>query len=151
MFKRLLIIAGLLLFSVCAAAAQAPSAEAMTAARKLVTTLKLSDQYKALLPAILLGIKPALTQDRPEIEQDYDRLMPISRMPFTPYYNSMLDAAATVYASNFYDGRVARDRGVLSQPGRTKIIWKNRRPSPSRSCRSARMAAARRPTISKCA
>ena len=73
----------------------------MTAARSLVTTMKLADQYKALLPAILLGLKPALTQDRPEIERDYETMMPMITEAFTPYYTSMVDGIATVYATNF--------------------------------------------------
>jgi uncharacterized protein len=101
MFKRVTAIAALVLFSFGAAEAQTPSPEAMAAARTLVTTLKLSDQYKALLPVILLGIKPGLTQDRPEIEQDYNSLMPSIADAYAPYYNSMIDAAATVYATNF--------------------------------------------------
>ena len=35
-----------------------------------MTAMKLADRYKALLPAILPGLKPELTQDRPEIERD---------------------------------------------------------------------------------
>src|ERR1700694_243076 len=101
MSRRLLIIASMLLFSICAATAQTPSPDAMTAARSLVTTMKLSDQYKALLPAILLTLRPALTQDRPEIERDYDAMMPMIVDAFTPYYNAMVDDIATIYASNF--------------------------------------------------
>jgi hypothetical protein len=77
MVRRLLIVACLLLLSASAVRAQTPSSDAMTAARSLVTTMKLADQYKALLPAILLGLKPALTQDRPEIERDYETMMPM--------------------------------------------------------------------------
>ena len=101
MLKRAIVFAALLSFSFGGARAQTPSPEAMTAARALVTTLKLSDQYKALLPVILLSIKPGLTQDRPEIEQDYNSLMPAIADAYTPYYNSMVDAAATVYATAF--------------------------------------------------
>jgi hypothetical protein len=101
MFKRVTVIAALLLLSAGATQAQTPSPEAMSAARTLVTTLKLSDQYKALLPVILLSIKPGLTQDRPEIEQDYNSLLPSIADAYAPYYNSMIDAAATIYATTF--------------------------------------------------
>src|ERR1700681_2776790 len=99
--KRLMIVGSVLLFSVGVARAQTPSPEAMAAARELVTTLKLSDQYKALLPAILLGLKPALTQDRPEIERDYETMMPMVADAFEPYYTSMVDGIAAIYATNF--------------------------------------------------
>ncbi|MDE2332063.1 MAG: hypothetical protein KGK16_14945, partial [Bradyrhizobium sp.] len=84
MLRSVMVIVVLLLFSAGAAEAQTPSPEAMSAARALVTTLKLPDQYKALLPVILLGIKPALVQDRPEIEQDYNLLMPAIADAYTP-------------------------------------------------------------------
>jgi hypothetical protein len=46
----------------------------MKVARSLVTTMKLGDQYKALLPTILLRIKPLVTQQRAELEKPYDFL-----------------------------------------------------------------------------
>ena len=82
--KRLMIVGSVLLFSVGVARAQTPSPEAMAAARELVTTLKLSDQYKALLPVILLGLKPTLTQDRPEIERAYEAMLPAVADVYTP-------------------------------------------------------------------
>src|SRR5271156_4088386 len=101
MSRRLLIIAGMLVLSISAASAQTPSPDAMTAARSLVTTMKLPEQYKALLPGILLGLRRTLTQDRPEIERDYEAMMPTIVDTFTPYYNAMLDDIATVYAKSF--------------------------------------------------
>ena len=102
-----------------------------------MTTLKLSDQYKALLPVILLSIKPGLTQDRPEIEQDYNSLMPSIADAYTPYYNSMVDAAATIYATTFTADELRRSRrSIAGQPG--KNCCRNRRPSPSRSMQVGR-------------
>jgi uncharacterized protein len=99
--KRLMIIGGMLLFSISLASAQTPSPEALSAARSLVETLKLSDQYKALLPVILLGLRPALVQDRPEIERDYEAMMPTVTDAYTPFYDAMIDSAATIYANTF--------------------------------------------------
>src|SRR6202040_3672847 len=74
MSRRLMTIAGILLLFVCGASAQAPSPEAMNAARKLVVTLKIGDQYRALLPLLLLKLRPVVAQDSPEIERDYDAM-----------------------------------------------------------------------------
>ena len=74
MSRHILMTAGVLLCLTLGASAQAPSPDAMSAARSLVTTMKLGDQYKALLPVILLNLKPTLVQDRPEIERDYDAM-----------------------------------------------------------------------------
>jgi uncharacterized protein len=95
------IVSGIVLGLACGARAETPSPEALTAARSLVTTLRLSDRYKALLPAILLSLKPALVQDRPEIERDYDAMTTMIADVYTPFYNAMLDNAATIYASTF--------------------------------------------------
>jgi len=125
MSRRLLLIVSMLVFSICAVSAQAPSPDAMTAARSLVTTMKLSDQYRALLPGILLGLRPALTQDRPEIERDYDAMMPTIVDAFAPYYNAMVDNIATVYANNFTAGELREIEAFYRQPVGQKLLQKS--------------------------
>jgi len=129
MVRRLLIVACLWLLSAQAIWAQAPTSDAMApdamaAARSLVSTMKLADQYKALLPAILLGLKPALTQDRPEIEQDYDAMMPTIAEAFAPYYTSMVDGVAAVYASNFTVAELRDIEAFYRQPTGQKMLEK---------------------------
>jgi hypothetical protein len=123
--KPLMIAGSVLLFSIGVARAQTPSPEAMAAARELVTTLKLSDQYKALLPVILLGLKPALTQDRPEIERDYDAMMPAVADAYTPYYNAMVDSIATVYANSFSVDELRQIEAFYRQPVGQKFLDKS--------------------------
>jgi hypothetical protein len=124
MARRLLIVACLLLLSASVTRAQTPEPGAMTAARSLVTTMKLADQYKALLPGILLGLKPTLTQDRPEIERDYEAMMPMIADAFTPYYASMVDAIATVYANNFTAAELREIETFYRQPVGQKMLAK---------------------------
>jgi uncharacterized protein len=124
MARRLLIVACLLLLSAPVTRAQTPAPDAMVAARNLVTTMKLADQYKALLPAILLGLKPALTQDRPEIERDYDAMMPMIADAFTPYYASMVDGIAAVYATNFTATELRDIEAFYRQPVGQKMLEK---------------------------
>ena len=124
MVRRLLIVACLLLLPVSASRAQAPTPDAMAAARSLVNTMKLADQYKALLPAILLSLKPALTQDRPEIEQDYDAMLPMIADAFTPYYTSMVDGIAAVYATNFTAAELREIEAFYRQPVGQKMLEK---------------------------
>ena len=124
MVRRLLIVACLLLLSASAMRAQTPSSDAMTAARSLVTTMKLADQYKALLPAILLGLKPALTQDRPEIERDYETMMPMVADAFEPYYTSMVDGIAAIYATNFTAAELRDIEAFYRQPTGQKMLEK---------------------------
>jgi uncharacterized protein len=125
MSRRLLIIAGMLLFSISAASAQAPSPDAMNVARTLVTTMKLPEQYKALLPAILLGLRRELTQDRPEIERDYDAMKPTIEAAFTPYYTAMLNDVAAVYASNFTVAEMRDMEAFFQKPAGQKYLEKS--------------------------
>ena len=124
MVRRLLIVACVLLLSALPARAETPSSDAMTAARSLVTTMKLADQYKALLPAILLSLKPALTQDRPEIEHDYETLMPMVADAFAPYYASMVDGIAAIYATNFTAAELRDMEAFYRQPTGQKMLEK---------------------------
>jgi hypothetical protein len=101
MSRYLSLISALLLCLALPAAAETPSPEAMTTARNLVTTMGLADQYRALLPVILLSLKPTVTQDRPEIEHDYDSMAAMIASAYTPFYNQMVEQAATLYATNF--------------------------------------------------
>ena len=122
MSKRATIIGVLLLFSISVALAQTPSPDAMTAARSLVTTMKLPEQYKALLPAILLGLKRTLTQDRPEIESDYDSMQPMVEAAFAPYYAAMLNDVATVYAKNYTVDEMREMEAFLQRPVGQKYL-----------------------------
>jgi hypothetical protein len=72
----------------------------------------------------LLSLKPALTQDRPEIEQDYDAMMPMIADAFTPYYTSMVDGVAAVYASNFTAAELRDIEAFYRQPTGQKMLEK---------------------------
>ena len=122
MARRLLIIACMFLVSVSGTSAQTPSPDAMTAARSLVTTMKLADQYKALLPTILLSLKPAVVQDRPEIERDYEAMMPMIADAFTPYYSAMVDDIAIIYANSFTAGELREIEEFYRQPVGQKLL-----------------------------
>lgn len=101
MSRRALTIAIALLLLVCGASAQTPSPEAMSAARKLVVTLKIADQYRAQLPQLLLKLRPVVAQDRPEIERDYDSLTAPGSEIYAPFAASMIDQIAALYAQSF--------------------------------------------------
>jgi uncharacterized protein len=116
------IFSGMFLGLTCGAMAETPSREALSAARSLVTTLKLADRYMALLPAILLRLKPALVQDRPEIERDYDAMSVMVADIYTPFFNAMLDNAATIYASKFTVDEMRQIEAFYSQPVGQKFL-----------------------------
>lgn len=122
---RLTAIGAMLLLSMSVAPAQTPSPEAMSAARSLIMTLKLSEQYKALLPGILLGLKPTLTQDRPEIERDYEAMLPRIADAYKPYYDALVDGVARVYASNFSIENMRELEAFYRRPVGQKLLEKS--------------------------
>lgn len=107
--RRLMLAAIMLVLGWSAAAQPAPSTSpsmspspgALAAARSLAVTMKVADQANAMLPAILLGIRPALVQDRPEIERDYEAMAAAASAAYKPYVEAMLDGVAAIYASAF--------------------------------------------------
>ena len=125
MLRHLLVIVGTLALSICTAQAQTPSPDAMAAARSLVTTMKQADQYRALLPEILLTLKPALTQDRPEIERDYEAMTPVIVDAFAPYVQRMVDQLATVYATSFTVDELKQIEAFYKQPVGQKLLLKD--------------------------
>ena len=112
MSRYLSLTFGFLLCLALPASAQTPSPEAMATARNLVTTMGLADQYRTLLPVILMSLKPVVTQDRPEIEQDYDSMAAMIASAYTPFYNQMVDQAATLYATNFTVDELRQERCI---------------------------------------
>jgi uncharacterized protein len=124
MVRCFLMMAGLVLALSCEAAAETPSGEAMAAARALVTTMKLDAKYRAMLPTILLGIKPALVQDRPEIERDYDAMAAMTVDIYTPFCTAMLDSVAGLYASTFSVDELRQIEAFYRTPAGQKLLEK---------------------------
>jgi hypothetical protein len=122
MSRHILMTAGVFLCLTLASSAQAPSPDAMSVARSLVTTMKLGDQYKALLPVILLSLKPTLVQDRPEIERDYDAMTAMIADTYTPFYNEMLEGAAAVYTANFTTDEMRQIEAFYRLPVGQKLL-----------------------------
>ena len=125
MSRRLLTIAGTLLFLVCSASAQTPPPETMGAARKLVVTLRIADQYRALLPQLLLKLRPTVAQDRPEIERDYDAMTAPGSEIYAPIAASLVDQIAALYAASFSADELAQIEAFYAQPAGQKFLAKS--------------------------
>ena len=52
------------------AGAQSPSPDTLAAARELIVTMRAADYFKTILPAIVQQLKPAIVQNRPQVERD---------------------------------------------------------------------------------
>jgi hypothetical protein len=126
MFKRLTIIAALLLLSTGVSQAQNPTPDTLEAARTLVKTLKLTDQYQSLLPGILFSLRFPLTQDRPEIQRDFDALVPTVLETYSKYYTSMVDSAAALYAKEFSADELRAIEAFYRSPAGQKYAAQSR-------------------------
>ena len=78
-----------------------PPAENLAAARELIQVMRATDQFKALLPTILQALKPAFVQGRPEMEKDFDAILPAINDVAVHRVNELAEALAVIYASNF--------------------------------------------------
>lgn len=125
MSRRVLMVAAALLLLVCGASAQTPSPEAMSAARRLVVTLKIADQYRAQLPQLLLKLRPVVAQDRPEIERDYDALTAPGSEIYAPFAASMIDQIAAIYAQSFTADELRQIEAFYAGPAGRKFLEKS--------------------------
>jgi hypothetical protein len=125
MSRALLSIAGALLLLICGASAQTSSPEAMAAARKLVVTLKIADQYRATLPQLLLKLRPVVAQDRPEIERDYDAMTAAGSDIYAPFFAAITDQIAAVYATTFTPEELRQIEAFYAGPAGRKYLEKS--------------------------
>jgi hypothetical protein len=81
--------------------AETPSSESIAAAKELVATIKLGEQFTSLMPTIMTTLKPAIVQGRANVERDYDAMIPMLLQSFQSRMDELSDAVVKVYASNF--------------------------------------------------
>jgi hypothetical protein len=84
-----------------AAFAQTPPPDNLAMARQLVVTMRAADNVKAILPQIAKGLKPVIVQNRPEVERDYDAIMPVLLDSMSGRMNELIDQIAMLYARAF--------------------------------------------------
>jgi hypothetical protein len=127
MHRQLIKIAGLLAvvaFLCGPVRAQAPDADAQAAARELITTMKLGDQFKAMMPMIFKAFKPAIVQNRPDVDRDFDALVPILLDKMSARVKELEDAVIVVYASNFSAAELRDLTAFYKSPTGQKLLQK---------------------------
>jgi hypothetical protein len=114
----------LLLCAANPAFSQSPPTDAMAAARELLVTMRMVDQFKAILPTVLQTLKPVIVQGRPEIERDFDAIVPTLLEGMTARLNELSDLTATVYANNFSVGELRDIIAFYRTPTGEKFLQK---------------------------
>lgn len=100
-FARIAVPLVLALLLIAPVRAQSPDADSQAAAKELVSIIKVGDQFKALLPLIFKQLKPAIVQNRADVDRDYDALVPILQDRMMARIAELESSIVTVYASNF--------------------------------------------------
>jgi hypothetical protein len=104
--------------------AQSPNAGAEAAAKELIDTMKLPDQFKAMLPMIFRQIKSSLVQNRPEVDRDYDALAPKLLDTMNGRIEELASAIALIYASNFSEAELRDLTAFYRTPTGQKLLQK---------------------------
>jgi uncharacterized protein len=99
-----------------------PPAENLAAARELVQVMRATDQFKALLPTIMQALKPAFVQGRPEMEKDFDAIIPAINDVAARRVNELAEALAVIYASNFSVAEIHDIAAFYRSPTGQKLL-----------------------------
>jgi hypothetical protein len=96
----------------------------MAAARELVTTMRAAEQLKNIVPLMMQQLKPAIVQGRPEVERDYDVMLPILVDLMNARAGVMIDAVVAVYARNFTPDEMRQVTAFYRGPAGQKLLDK---------------------------
>jgi uncharacterized protein len=107
-----------------AAAPQTPAPDALAAARELVTTMKAGAMLKSLMPIILQQLKPVIVQGRPQVERDFDAIMPTLMEAMTTKTDEFNDLVADIYARNFSAAEIHQVTAFYHSPVGQKLLEK---------------------------
>jgi hypothetical protein len=81
--------------------AQSQSPDAAAAARELIDTMRLAEQFKAVLPTVIQHLKPAIVQNRADVDRDFDAILPVIMDKMNAKLGDLTNQMASVYANNF--------------------------------------------------
>jgi uncharacterized protein len=112
------------LFAAGPARAQTPSPDAMAAAHELIVTMRAADFFKTIMPALMQSFKPAIVQNRPQVERDYDAIVPLMLESMNARLNELNEQIAAVYARNFTADELREAVAFYRGPTGQKIVQK---------------------------
>jgi hypothetical protein len=83
------------------AATTPPPPENLAAAREVIDVIKPAEQFKAILPTLFQNFRAAIVQNRPEVEKQYDAMIPLFNQSAQKRLGELTDTIVTIYARNF--------------------------------------------------
>jgi hypothetical protein len=105
-------------------AQSAPDPDTIAAAKELITTMRLTDQFKQLLPRLVQTMKPALLVGRPEMEKDLDAVMTVLVEGMNARVGELFDQIAGIYGQNFTASELRQAAAFYRSPLGQKLLDK---------------------------
>jgi hypothetical protein len=119
-----LFVVTLLFIFIAPVQAQSQDPTAQVAARELIDTIKLSDQFKTMLPFILKTLKPAIVQNRADVVHDFDAFQPVLLEKMGARVSALTDAVVLIYSSNFSAQELRELTAFYKTPTGQKFLQK---------------------------
>src|SRR5262249_22266726 len=114
--------AGLVLALMSVVPAPAQSPDAIATAKELMGVMHAADNVKAMVPALMQALKPALVQGRANVEREFDTLIPVMVQAMTSRMDEMLDSVAGVYARKFTVAEMREIIAFYNAPTGQKVV-----------------------------
>lgn len=114
------LLAGFLLTAPAWAETVTPDSRA--AARELVQVARVTDQFKMLFPAIMESLRPAFVQNRPEVERDFNALLPLLSQLVNDRVGALADEFAELYAATYTADELRQLIAFYRQPVGQKFL-----------------------------
>lgn len=106
------------------APAQTPPADAVAAARELITVARMTEQFKLVMPILMQQFKPLITQGRPAVEKDYDAITPTLLDAMFKRLDELAELMAMIYARNFTASELKDLTAFYRTPTGQKLVDK---------------------------
>ena len=116
--------AAVVLTLMSAAPAPAQSPEATAAAKELMVVMRSADNFKTMMPSIMQALKPAIVQGRPEVDRDFDALVPVLLGAMNARLDEIIDKVAGIYARNFSAAELREVAAFYRGPTGQKFVQK---------------------------
>ncbi|HMI96712.1 MAG TPA: DUF2059 domain-containing protein [Micropepsaceae bacterium] len=86
--------------------------------------VKMSDQVKLMLPAIMEQLRPLIVKGSPERERDFDAFMPIMMQVMNAKMEEFLNLSAQIYARRFTADEMRQVSNFYRTPAGDKFLQK---------------------------
>src|SRR6516162_4567328 len=91
---------------------------------RAIVTMRAVDLFKTIMPAMMQSLKPAIVQNRPQVERDYEVIVPLLLEGMNERLNEVIEQIAAVYARNFTADELREAVAFYRGPTGQKIVQK---------------------------